>query len=103
MVSPFLHRLVCANGMVGRAFSESMQLEGVGPGTMEIFWNQIVGKVDPAISLGVTLSIIAAGVFVSLWKTRGTAMSLSASHGPADSPHVATEAPPADRQSEEDR
>ena len=69
----------------------------------KIFWNPIVGKVDPAISLGVTLSIIAAGVFVSLWKTRGTAMSLSASHGPADSPHGATEAPPADRQSEEDR
>ena len=41
MVSPFLHRLVCANGMVGKAFTESMQLEGVGPGTMEIFWNQI--------------------------------------------------------------
>ena len=41
MVSPFLHRLVCANGMVGRSFVESMQLEGVGPGTMEVFWNQI--------------------------------------------------------------
>jgi tellurite resistance protein TerC len=28
----------------------------------KIFWNQIVGKVDPAISLGVTLAIIAGGV-----------------------------------------
>ena len=37
----------------------------------KIFWNQIVGKVDPAISLGVTLSIIAAGIVFSLWKTRG--------------------------------
>lgn len=37
----------------------------------KIFWNQIVGKVDPAISLGVTLSIIAAGILFSLWKTRG--------------------------------
>ena len=37
----------------------------------KIFWNQIVGKVDPAISLGVTLSIIAAGIIFSLWKTRG--------------------------------
>jgi len=36
----------------------------------KIFWNQIVGKVDPAISLGVTLSIIALGVLFSLWKTR---------------------------------
>ena len=30
----------------------------------KIFWNQIVGKVDPAISLGVTLSIIAAGIIL---------------------------------------
>ena len=37
----------------------------------KIFWNQIIGKVDPAISLGVTLSIIAAGIVFSLWKTRG--------------------------------
>ncbi len=27
----------------------------------KIFWNQIVGKLDPAISLGVTLSLILAG------------------------------------------
>jgi len=38
---------------------------------LKIFWNQIVGKLDPAISLGVTAAIIAGGVFVSLWKTRG--------------------------------
>jgi tellurite resistance protein TerC len=36
----------------------------------KIFWNQIVGKVDPAISLGVTLAMIAGGIFYSLWKTR---------------------------------
>ena len=36
----------------------------------KIFWNQIVGKVDPAISLGVTLAMIAGGVLWSLWKTR---------------------------------
>jgi tellurite resistance protein TerC len=36
----------------------------------KIFWNQIFGKVDPAISLGVTLAMIAGGVFYSLWKTR---------------------------------
>jgi len=39
----------------------------------KIFWNHIVGKVDPAISLGVTLSIIAGGVLFSLWKTRAAA------------------------------
>lgn len=37
----------------------------------KIFWNQLVGKLDPAISLGVTAAIIAGGIFVSLWKTRG--------------------------------
>jgi tellurite resistance protein TerC len=36
----------------------------------KIFWNQIVGKVDPAISLGVTLAMIAGGIVYSLWKTR---------------------------------
>jgi tellurite resistance protein TerC len=36
----------------------------------KIFWNQIVGKVDPAISLGVTLALITGGVLWSLWKTR---------------------------------
>lgn len=36
----------------------------------KIFWNQIFGKVDPAISLGVTLALILGGVVVSLWKTR---------------------------------
>lgn len=39
----------------------------------KIFWNQIVAKLDPAISLGVTVSIIAGGILVSLWKTRRTA------------------------------
>ena len=47
----------------------------------KIFWNQIVGKVDPAISLGVTLSLIAGGVLFSLWKTRVTATDESTSHG----------------------
>jgi tellurite resistance protein TerC len=31
----------------------------------------MVGKLDPAISLGVTALIIAGGIFWSLWKTRG--------------------------------
>ena len=37
----------------------------------KIFWNQIFGKVDPAISLSVTFALLAAGVLFSLWKTRG--------------------------------
>jgi tellurite resistance protein TerC len=32
-----------------------------------------IAKVPPALSLGITLSILAAGVVVSLWKTRGAA------------------------------
>lgn len=37
----------------------------------KIFWNQLVGKMDPSISLGVTLALIVGGVVFSLWKTRG--------------------------------
>ena len=47
----------------------------------KIFWNQIVGKLDPAVSLGVTLSLIAGGVLFSLWKTRAAARGETASHG----------------------
>ena len=47
----------------------------------KIFWNQIVAKLDPAISLGVTVSIIAAGVLVSLWKTRGAASGQAGGNG----------------------
>jgi len=36
----------------------------------KIFWNQIMGKVDPAVSLGVTFALILGGVLWSLWKTR---------------------------------
>jgi tellurite resistance protein TerC len=40
----------------------------------KIFWNQIYGKVDPAVSLGVTLALILGGVVFSLWKTRTSAI-----------------------------
>jgi tellurite resistance protein TerC len=36
----------------------------------KIFWNFYFGKLDPAISLSVTLAMIAGGVIFSLWKTR---------------------------------
>lgn len=36
----------------------------------KIFYNQIFGKLDPAISLGVTLTLLAGGVALSLLKTR---------------------------------
>ncbi|MDQ2065238.1 TerC family protein [Xinfangfangia sp. CPCC 101601] len=34
------------------------------------FYSYFYGKFDPYLSLGITVSIIAAGVFYSLWKTR---------------------------------
>jgi tellurite resistance protein TerC len=37
----------------------------------KIFWNQLVGKMDPAVSLSVTFGLLAAGVIVSLLRTRG--------------------------------
>ena len=48
---------------------------------LKIFWNQFFGKLDPAISLGVTVALIAGGILVSLWKTRGV--------GPAPVPEAA--------------
>ena len=36
----------------------------------KIFWNQFYGKLDPAVSLGVTMALLSAGVLVSLIKTR---------------------------------
>ncbi|MGL5114117.1 MAG: TerC family protein [Beijerinckiaceae bacterium] len=38
---------------------------------LKIFWNEMVGKLNPAISLGVTLALILGGIFYSMWKTRG--------------------------------
>ncbi|WP_374251701.1 TerC family protein [Xanthobacter sp.] len=37
----------------------------------KIFWSHFFGKVDPAISLGVTVAMIAAGILFSLWRTGG--------------------------------
>jgi tellurite resistance protein TerC len=39
----------------------------------KIFWNHWFGKLDPAVSLGVTLALIGSGVAFSLWKTRRAA------------------------------
>ncbi len=36
----------------------------------KIFWNQLVGKLDPTVSLSVTFALLAAGVIVSLLRTR---------------------------------
>ena len=36
----------------------------------KIFWNQLVGKMDPALSLTITVAILASGIVVSLLRTR---------------------------------
>ena len=36
----------------------------------KIFVNHVYGKLDPAISLGVTAALLAGGILFSLWKTR---------------------------------
>jgi tellurite resistance protein TerC len=38
----------------------------------KIFWNHFFGKIDPLISLSVTLLLLAGGVVVSLFKTKPT-------------------------------
>jgi hypothetical protein len=40
-VSPFLHRLVCANGMIGTAFAETVALGQMDSRSMESFWAQL--------------------------------------------------------------
>ncbi|CAM5775267.1 membrane protein [Labrys miyagiensis] len=37
----------------------------------KIYWSHLVGKVDSALALAVTLAIIGGGILFSLWKTRG--------------------------------
>ena len=41
MVSPFLHRLICANGLVGKTFEESLSLGQMDGFSMEKFWTQL--------------------------------------------------------------
>ena len=57
---------------------------------LKIFAVGLIGKTPPAISLGVTFGLIAGGVLVTLWKTRGqvaaatpTAATPTAAAGPA--------------------
>ncbi len=69
----------------------------------KIFWNQIVGKLDPAISLGVTLSLIAGGVLFSLWKTRAAAREETHGRGQTDLPPLPVGEHPHARSAGDDR
>jgi tellurite resistance protein TerC len=51
----------------------------------KIFWNQMFGKFDPLISLGVTAALLIGGVLFSIWKSRTDEVVLGAGHRP-DSP-----------------
>lgn len=42
----------------------------------KIFWGHLIGKVDPMISLSVTIAILASGIIFSLIKTRNDRYSL---------------------------
>ncbi len=42
----------------------------------KIFLVGIIGKIPPVVSLSVTFGLIAGGVIVSLWKTRGEPLAL---------------------------
>ena len=43
----------------------------------KIFLVGIIGKIPPAVSLSVTFGLIAGGVIVSMWKTRGSPLALA--------------------------
>ena len=45
----------------------------------KIFLVGLIGKIPPVVSLGVTFGLIAGGVIVSLWKTRGEPPALGKS------------------------
>ena len=45
----------------------------------KIFLVGIIGKIPPVVSLTVTFGLIAGGVIVSLWKTRGQQVALDKS------------------------
>ncbi|HYE44814.1 MAG TPA: TerC family protein [Caulobacter sp.] len=42
----------------------------LGLAGVKIFYNVLVGKIDPLVSLSVTLSVLIGGVAYSLWRTR---------------------------------
>jgi len=44
----------------------------------KIFWNQIYGKLDPSISLSVTLVLLSGGVLYSLYRTRKDEKAIAA-------------------------
>lgn len=48
----------------------------------KIFYNLIFGKIDPMISLAVTLSVLIGGVAYSLWRTRKAAKAMDAPGAP---------------------
>lgn len=50
------------------AYSLALILVFIG---CKIFWNGFIAKVDPLISLSVTLMLLVAGIGFSLWKTKG--------------------------------
>lgn len=63
-LAALLHRFIYLK------YSLSIVLVFIGA---KVFYSHYIAKVDPLVSLGVTVAVIAAGIFASLLKTRGQA------------------------------
>lgn len=74
-VSPYVHRLVCANGMIGTAFSETFTLGQMEPAYMESFWAQLNALAERAfmpLSFETNVKLAA--------ETRASLMELETAH-----------------------
>jgi len=67
-----LRALYFALSEVLRRFEHLKVAMGVllGLAGLKIFYNALVGKIDPLVSLSVTVSVLGAGVVYSFWRTR---------------------------------
>lgn len=67
-----LRALYFALSEVLRRFEHLKVAIGVllGLAGLKIFYNALVGKIDPLVSLSVTVSALGAGVIYSFWRTR---------------------------------
>lgn len=69
-VSPFMYRLVCANGMIGTSFNESISLGQMDAKTMESFWANLNELAERSFkpSLFEEKARLAMNTNASLWE-----------------------------------
>jgi tellurite resistance protein TerC len=51
----------------------------------KIFAQQLIGKIPPEISQGVTFTLLAGGILISLWQTRHLETRAAATDGSGES------------------